>query len=153
MVRFAKPTYSRCLRSQPLAQVRRGIPLDGQTAQMLRVVPRLRRLDEVRSSLDAADVCSGGFVHRLCLPQWHGSAQGDGRVASVLGRLAREFPLSNCPHLPSLEHALGQRRSRCVRKIGDEGRDDRSLSTVRGVLRATGRHPDRLNIAQAGIQQ
>lgn len=96
---------SRCLRPQSLVQVRRGIPLDGQVAQVLRVVPRLRRLDEVRSRPDAADVCSGGLsivsdypigtVLRKVIGVWHASlAVSCAQVSSV--RLSPFPELGTC---------------------------------------------------------
>ena len=94
----------------------RGSQSTGRTSSIVGVVwlPAASRLRSVRGALRAAETS---------------------RSPCILAAAAAGL------HLPSLAHLRGRRGPRSVRKIGDEGRDDRSLSTVRGVLHSTDRHP------------
>jgi hypothetical protein len=64
------------LGSQALAEIRGGIPLGSELAQLYGVGSGLGRLDKTGSRSDAADACSRRLVHRLYLLYRHGSAQG-----------------------------------------------------------------------------
>lgn len=64
------------LGSQAFAEIRGGIPLGSELAQLYGVGSGLGRLDKTGSRSDAPYSCSRRWVHHLCLLYRHGSAQG-----------------------------------------------------------------------------